>query len=446
VDTELRRPQTRRKNASSGNRIESEKDYIWLLRQIGDSAGGKGAGNGFDPYEAKLTSTQIMTFTLFNDHNVYILGAGFSAHRGLPLMTQFMRRMRDAHEYLAENDRRFEAEAIESVLQFRLKSAAAAYRVQLDLENIEELFSLASVAGNQYSEAIRLAIAATIDYAELTKPDPQSTLRVDFEGKPNILLPDAWPRQDVSVSPQRTFLEIKAPFYQVAIQSLLGFLGENTRGPRNTFISFNYDMLLEKALSALGHKFSYGFSSNQEIEILEPETSFPYSASSELRVLKLHGSMNWASQTDSTSICIGSEYRALRSESLIPELVPPTWRKSFTPAIQSVWASAVDAIRSATRLIVIGFSAPPSDLHFKYLMAAGLQENLSIRDIVFFDPDESTIRARAQVLFANLDRQPPVRVYSTPLEQLISNGTGAGTLAAYGRYFSSDVRSVHNPS
>ena len=386
-----------------------------------------------------------MSMQLFNDHNVYILGAGFSAHRGLPLISQFMRRMRDAHEYLVANHRHEEASAIETVLQFRLRSAAAAYRVQLDLENIEQLFSLASIAGDRYSEAIRTAIAATIDYSELTRPAPTSSIRIDYEGQLELTLPALWQQKSSAPNPPRTVLDILAPFYQVATQALLGLLGKSTGTARNTFIPFNYDLLVEKALSELGHEFSYGFAAEQQIQLLNPQTTLRHQPTALVRLLKLHGSMNWAVRAESTAVTIGADYGALRAASLIPELVPPTWRKSFTPALQSVWAGAVDAIREATRLIVVGFSAPPADLHFKYLLAAGLQDNVSIRDIVFFDPAEQAIRDRAQALFADLQRQPTVEIFDRALENLISNGTGRGSLADYGRGFSPQVQSVHNP-
>ena len=41
-----------------------------------------------------------MTATAYNDHNVYILGAGFAAEAGLPLIKDFMNRMRDAAAWL----------------------------------------------------------------------------------------------------------------------------------------------------------------------------------------------------------------------------------------------------------------------------------------------------------------------------------------------------------
>jgi hypothetical protein len=59
-----------------------------------------------------------------NDHNVYILGAGFSAEAGLPLIKDFMNRMRDAAAWLdTEGERKEEITAIERVLDFRLQAA-----------------------------------------------------------------------------------------------------------------------------------------------------------------------------------------------------------------------------------------------------------------------------------------------------------------------------------
>jgi hypothetical protein len=48
---------------------------------------------------------------LENDHNVYILGAGFSVDGGPPLVADFMNAMRDSVEWLQAKKRDAEAEA-----------------------------------------------------------------------------------------------------------------------------------------------------------------------------------------------------------------------------------------------------------------------------------------------------------------------------------------------
>ena len=73
---------------------------------------------------------------LQNDHNVYILGAGFSAAGGLPSIANFLTRMRDSHPWLIANGRTHEAEAVERVLEFRLKATAAGFWTPVDLERV----------------------------------------------------------------------------------------------------------------------------------------------------------------------------------------------------------------------------------------------------------------------------------------------------------------------
>lgn len=47
---------------------------------------------------------------------------------------------------------------------------------------------------------------------------------------------------------------------------------------------------------------------------------------------------------------------------------------------------------------MIGFSIPPTDTHFKYLLSAGLRDNISLRQVLFINPDE-TIRQSVNKIF-----------------------------------------------
>ena len=105
-----------------------------------------------------------------NDHNVYILGAGFSRDAGLPIISDFLVQMRDSHEWLQSKNRQKDVKAVEEVLKFRLRATSAAYWVNLDLENIEELFSLATATGDEMERHTRFAIGATPDYSRQTHP------------------------------------------------------------------------------------------------------------------------------------------------------------------------------------------------------------------------------------------------------------------------------------
>ena len=92
-------------------------------------------------------------------------------------------------------------------------------------------------------------------------------------------------------------------------------------------------------------------------------------------------------------------YKDTWNDKLIPELVPPTWRKIFEDQLTHVWRQASEALESATRVIVIGCSLPETDTHFKYLLAAGLRKNVSLRRILFIDPKVEALKERAKKVF-----------------------------------------------
>jgi hypothetical protein len=323
---------------------------------------------------------------LENDHNVYILGAGFSQGAGLPLVSDFLVRMRDSHEWLVANGRKREAHAVNEVLKFRLEAASAAYWVNLDLENIEELFSLASASKGSMHELIQTAIAATLDFARHAAPETEQRMGIDqdsyvFTAKKC----PSWVRNlnDSMIHPGAS-LSFGIRQYSYHVARLLGMFLDGRPKGRNSFVSFNYDTVLEEALRDLGVSYCYGF---------KPKTvNFDASAVAEvddaaIPVLKLHGSVNWARRTGrGRALTVFSTYDDVLRSQLVPELIPPTWKKIFENQLEAIWETAVQCLNTATRIIIIGFSMPPTDVHFKFLMAAGLQKNVSLRQIIFVNP------------------------------------------------------------
>jgi hypothetical protein len=99
-----------------------------------------------------------------------------------------------------------------------------------------------------------------------------------------------------------------------------------------------------------------------------------------------------------------------------------------------VWSGTRQAIAEATRLIVIGFSMSPTDLHFKYLVAAGLRDNISLRELVFVTANETVLRPRVSELFGDPDKRPVVRIVNRPLSTCLNpNIDDEGFLAAIDR-------------
>lgn len=322
--------------------------------------------------------------SIVNDHNVYILGAGFSKQAELPLISDFLCVMRESHSWLMANKRAGEAGAIERVLNFRLKSAAAAYWIQMDLENIEELFSLASATKEQISADIRLAIAATLDFARQTKKPTAVTVTLESEQGRKVM--GHWGQYDASgvglIDPYR--------FY---VAKLLGLLPSGAPKGRNTFISFNYDTVLEENLDALRVPFSYGLDGDS---VEYPNREYGNDKSQKVSVLKVHGSINWARNAeDAKKTDVFPSYAQLRKAKLSPQLIPPTWRKSYQRQFSSGLDQAAQMLKSATRVVVIGFSMPQTDIHFKYMLAAGFSENVSLRNIIFVNPDSGELKIRS---------------------------------------------------
>jgi hypothetical protein len=366
-----------------------------------------------------------------NDHNLYILGAGFSAIRGMPVIADFMFALRDAQAWLSEQKRAREAKAIERVLEFRLSATPAAYRIQLDLENIEELFSFASIADERLSDDIRLAIAATLDFRRAVSVERFLEFTVvgrQFVRKKNW----SWNTRDAGDGGGSGKAE-RVEFY---VNAMLGGFSPEGRVGKNTFITLNYDLLLEEALSALDVQFSYGVST-----YVSPASSLLIAEDAQLLVLKLHGSVNWALLNEQPNQLGVMGYAELVKNNLTPFLIPPTWRKAVSHSLPEIWERAREQIQTATRLVIIGFSIPETDQDIKYLLAAGLRENISLREIVFVNPAIQQLEPRLTRLFGDLDKRPQVRRVPLHAERFCQPGVEDG-IGSIGRPIHESVQNV----
>lgn len=309
-----------------------------------------------------------------------------------------MNRMRDAAPWLEEQGGRDrERKAIERVLAFRLTAAAAAYRVPIDVEDVEQLFSLASASGReQIAEDMALAIAATLDYAQ----NVASATPVEQRPQIGVLNQIGWKKPadwdaplpyvaEQAKTGQRKGEWYCCPPYHFYLGVMAGYFNKGGSDRSDTIISFNYDTTVEDALRSLGVRFSYGFS-GKTVNFGPDSGGFVSEEDASrrtLRLLKIHGSVNWAIPGKvGQKLTLYGGYEQVRTQNLSPFLVPPTWRKVFTGQLADIWDSAVDALRTATRIIVLGYSIPVTDQHFKYLLGAGLQDNITLRKVFFVNP------------------------------------------------------------
>lgn len=353
---------------------------------------------------------------LYNNHNVYILGAGFSREAGLPLIGDFMHAMRDTAGALP---RGIERDAIEAALDYRHRAAAAAYRCPVDVENIEDLFSLAemespgsgdsAVDHRQYRQ-IGIAIASTLSHASDRFNQENHGTRIEILRPECFSKPSSWV-QDASVRQDGVGF-YQAPLYDYYASVLSGQLDVMNKERKDTIITFNYDTLIEEALEHIGVPFSYGLSSVGQGLYFRADDGFEM-LSDQLhpgggtQILKMHGSVSWAltfvqSQSGMPHsvprVTLYKSFRHLCSNldqgsGLLDEaqllIEPPTWRKGWgnrAAGMIEIWNAALMALRTATRVFIIGYSMPKTDIHFRYLMAAGLRDNISLRKIIIVNP------------------------------------------------------------
>jgi hypothetical protein len=324
------------------------------------------------------------------DNNVYVLGAGFSRDAGLPLVAGFLQAARELYDRPGQHLSSELYAHFDSVFKFRQETRHARDIVNLRLEDIEVLFSLAEMSallrGRSRSgilRSVRHLIGHTVSAI------PQRLGRIRFQ-LPKAAFEVAQGRGSLApFSLENTATSGADPVvlemdeYAFAVAVLTGMCDPARPASRDSFITFNYDLVLEDAIARLGYRPDYGLSRVQW-------QTTPDQHQSSVPVLKLHGSANWARVRRR-----GVRARICRSyaeagDSIEPVIVPPTWKKGeLGPLLQEVWAKAYKAIAQATRLCIIGYSLPETDLYFQYLLTSALVENPGLYGVTVVDADGS---------------------------------------------------------
>jgi NAD-dependent SIR2 family protein deacetylase len=200
------------------------------------------------------------------------------------------------------------------------------------------------------------------------------------------------------------------------------FIRQGT-GPfeEDVIITFNYDVMLDYAM---------------EFNLIKPNYCLPIPPSSGgFKLLKLHGSLNWAKCKSCehlqivpaspipaghipspllkngdqinfkmvTHVLKNTECEECHEkDTLEPIIIPPTWSKVIenSPLIK-VWETAVEEIKNAFQLIVIGYSMPPTDTFFQYLLTLGLFSNAKLHRVVVVNKDNSEdLKGRYKKVFS----------------------------------------------
>lgn len=182
-------------------------------------------------------------------------------------------------------------------------------------------------------------------------------------------------------------------------------------GPRDSIISFNWDTLLD---DALGRRHitvdqpAYGRASRQYEAFIRdfsglgsrisPSVSPPTIMSATAAVdgifLKLHGSIDWFTCTNESCSSKHLVYPLVEDqafcasclEGLQSVLVPPVVAKRVRDwaMLRRLWNRAAIDIRSASRIVLWGYSLPATDFYSRWMLSHALTGNL--RRLIVINP------------------------------------------------------------
>jgi len=147
-----------------------------------------------------------------------------------------------------------------------------------------------------------------------------------------------------------------------------------------TFVSLNYDILIDNALADLypDYDLDYGveftnFQNEGEWKRPEPERA--------VSLYKLHGSLNWLYCPTCTSLTLTPKEKRVAKlvfkpqkcdkcdSGMIPIIIPPTFFKVMSNFyLQEIWRKVQSVLMQAERIFFCGYSFPDADIHVKYLL------------------------------------------------------------------------------
>jgi hypothetical protein len=162
-----------------------------------------------------------------------------------------------------------------------------------------------------------------------------------------------------------------------------------------TVLNLNWDLLLDREFVDSGNNFLRPYGAFETL--LLPHTILKakggYSAP---LYLKLHGSLNWFQCSNpgcpqnseilishyindclyrAEGMDIGGDLRCARcAGEMVPFIVPPILKKPVTEntVLRTVWGHAMQKLKDATTVVVVGFSAAPSDFYARWLLRSSV--------------------------------------------------------------------------
>jgi len=313
------------------------------------------------------------------DNILYIIGAGFSAPLGLPVINNFLRASKDIYQRDPENYAHFTRifEKIDGM-------GKAKNYMNCNLFNIEEILSILEMesylTSADCSEEFTKYIADVVTY--YTPPLVPSSKKESHTGSRLI----DWEMQSwyqTLFEPTQGNRLLQSYFEFISMLFNLTFRRQektatccSTSSPpfRYGIVSLNYDLVIETITEQINEHFSPEYQLQVDFE---PTDDDCYAQDYHLSLAKLHGSLDPLT------------------------IVPPTWNKTRKPEIQKSWKLAQQLISKANYIRFLGCSLAPSDHYLRYLLLSGILGSLNLKGIkvVCLGNDKSDVEQNYRSLF-----------------------------------------------
>ena len=385
-------------------------------------------------YAQRETANLIEELAKLFRKNVYILGAGFSANAGAPVMRDFIEQAKllrdDVRLGLPSEDQKTFGRVFKRLGELR----GAQARMTIDVENIEHLFSLLDMDidfGGKNASSLRQ------DLIFLILRTLERTIQTENLSRRAWGMPIRDPVDDKQTLTRGLIANYVELFSAFASRR---WTGGNQGIPddgkcRDTIITMNYDCLVDDCLAKMGVQPRYW--------LKDPRLPKDFERCRyEITVLKLHGSANWFkcnSEQCRGKIIIAGGTPAKRLEYFYgqycpecqrstaePVIVPPTWAKGGNSEIlRPVWSEALRALREAGRIFIMGYSMPTTDEFFRYMLALALAENEDLDRVLVVNRSAET-QNRFEKLFHSQFGTRKLRPVQMTIETYTTANDGLG--------------------
>lgn len=316
---------------------------------------------------------------------VYVLGAGFSAPLGLPVMSNFLEKSKDLY---FGDPAKFD---YFKIVFKRLQDLSIIKNyMRTDLLNIEEILSILEMEsfakGRKFLSKYKNYLKDVI--SNYTPPI------IPYKNDVNKL-PRNWEGFCFGEIENRIH-NFYGHFISRLFQLIIKRYPKNLRGiPQYEFhstflnqkieyslITVNYDMVLENSIEYINkyfpnengrYNFVFDYDSLNKINKTKEKYFIKYA--------KLHGTL----------------------EPL--NIVAPTWNKTNSKILSNVWRLAYEMIKNATQIRIIGYSLPVTDTYIKYLLMIGIKETQNMKniDVMCLDKDGS-VKGRYENVFGDFPK------------------------------------------